>query len=195
MKFEKRAIILHGQLKREEYYSPTFMAASNAHWLPWLQHQLIIRDYEADTPQVPHPYAASYEDWVGEVERFEIDEHTSLIGHSCGGGILLKMLSLNKNMSVDKLVLVAPWIDVEGESLVPGLFDFVLDSSLVARVARGIDIFVSPSDYPVILESVSKIVSEVKGVHVREFDPSYKHFEYRTMRTVEFPELLEAVIK
>jgi len=39
----KNAIILHGQSSKAEYYGEQFPSMSNAHWLPWLQGQLLMR--------------------------------------------------------------------------------------------------------------------------------------------------------
>jgi hypothetical protein len=52
----KNAIILHGCPGKTGYYDPALPNESNAHWLPWLQKELIIRDIKADTPEVPHSY-------------------------------------------------------------------------------------------------------------------------------------------
>ncbi len=37
----KNAIILHGQPSRGEYYNIEMPSMSNAHWIPWLQGQLL----------------------------------------------------------------------------------------------------------------------------------------------------------
>ena len=41
---DRNAVILHGQPSREEYYDPNAPSMSNAHWLPWLQAQLLKID-------------------------------------------------------------------------------------------------------------------------------------------------------
>ncbi len=104
----KNAIILHGKPGKEEYYSDKWPSASNAHWLPWLQKQLLIKDIKSDTPEVPHAYDPRWDLWVKEIERFEIGPETILVGHSCGGGFWVKYLSLHEDLKVGRVVLVAP---------------------------------------------------------------------------------------
>lgn len=76
------AIILHGLPSKNEYYNDKYSSASNSHWLPWLQKHLMIHDIKADTPEIPNVYELSYETFVKEIERFDIDSHTMLVGHS-----------------------------------------------------------------------------------------------------------------
>lgn len=104
----KNAIILHGQPSKEEYYDPERPSMSNAHWIPWLQGQLLKNDIAAATPEVPFAYEPEWELWKQEVERFEITPDTLIVGHSRGGEFWLRYLSENKDLSVGKVVLVAP---------------------------------------------------------------------------------------
>lgn len=106
----KNAIILHGKSGpgEQEYYNPDFPAASNSHWIPWLQKQLMIRDIYAQTPEVPNSWKPDYATWCKEFERYDITPETVLVGHSCGGGFLVRWLSERPDVRVDKVVLVAP---------------------------------------------------------------------------------------
>ena len=82
----KNAIILHGLCSQKKYYNPETPSGSNSHWLPWLQKQLMVNGFKADTPEVPFVYEPKYEAFVKEVERFDITPDTTLVGHSMGGG-------------------------------------------------------------------------------------------------------------
>ena len=106
----KNALLLHGTCDREEYFSDLHTSLSNSHWLPWLQKQLLIRDILTQTPEMPQAYDPQYDLWEKTFERFDVDKNTILVGHSCGGGFLLRWLSENR-VEVNKLILVAPWID------------------------------------------------------------------------------------
>ena len=110
----KTAIILHGMPSKEEYFNAESPAQSNKHWLPWVQRQLILNGILAQTVELPEPYEPNYEKWRSVFEQFHIDEETNLIGHSCGGGFLVRWLSENK-IKVGKVALVAPWLDPERE--------------------------------------------------------------------------------
>jgi predicted alpha/beta hydrolase family esterase len=186
----KNAIIVHGMPDKEEYYSPEFPACSNYHWLPWLQKQLIMTDIKADTPEMPHTYAPVYEIWKREFERFDVTPETILVGHSCGGGFLVRWLSEQKDVKVGKVVLVAPWLDVERE-LETGFFDFTIDPHLVSRT-DGVVIFNSDNDSDYIQKSVSKIRTEIPQAKYVEFH-NYGHFCIGDMKSEAFPELLEEI--
>src|SRR5438105_2169657 len=107
----KNAILLHGLYTKQEYYDESEPSMSNAHWFPWLQRQLLLRDIKGDTPEVPFTYKMIWKDWVKEVERFEINEDTLLIGHSMGGGFWVRYLSERPELKISKVVLVAPWLN------------------------------------------------------------------------------------
>jgi len=189
----KNAIILHGGPSKEEYYDPATPNESNAHWLAWLQAQLIKRgDIMTATPEVPHAYDRHWPTWQKEVERFDIGPETILIGHSTGAGFWVKYLSVNPKLKVDKVVLVAPWLDPDQEHTKNFFDDFVIDPALAARTA-GVAIFNSDDDQETIQKTVRILRDKVKGVAYKEFH-DYGHFCFENMKTVEFPELLEEIL-
>lgn len=190
----KNAIILHGMPTRENYYSPERPSQSNSHWLPWLAQQLIVRDILAVTPEIPYAYEAEWEKWKREVERFEINENTMAVGHSCGGGFWLRYLSERRQIKINKLVLIAPsqglaWDEADRIAM---FGDFKLDENLAKRTA-GTTIFNSIDDREGIQQSVAVIRKVVKGLKYREFK-NYGHFTSNAMGSTEFPELLEELL-
>lgn len=187
----KNAIIVHGMPDKEEYYSPEFPACSNYHWLPWLQKQLILKDIKADTPEMPHAYLPEYEVWKKEFERFDITAQTILVGHSCGGGFLVRWLSENKEVKVGKVVLVAPWLNLEKERNL-NFFDFTIDPKLASRT-ESFTIFNSDNDEDYIQKSVTRLRQGIEGIVYREFK-NYGHFCVGDMRSEAFPELLEVLL-
>ncbi len=187
----KTAIIIHGMPNKEGYYNPNGDAESNSHWLPWIQHELLIRDILAQTPEMPVPYNPDYNAWKETFERFPINEETILVGHSCGGGFLVRYLS-ESNVKVGKVILVAPWIDTE-KKLNTRMFDFNIDPNIVSKT-KGITIFNSLNDVNVIHDSVNKILTDVKDIKLKEFD-NMGHFTFKHMDTNKFPELLEEILK
>ncbi len=188
----KTAIILHGMPSKEEYFSTESHAQSNKHWLAWVQGELVIHGIVAQTPEMPKPYEPVYEDWKNTFEQFPINEDTLLIGHSCGAGFLVRYLSENK-IKVGKVVLVAPWIDIDHE-LPTGFFEgYEIDPDLVTRTA-GLAIFYSSDDDEEILKTVEQLKLILKGAEVRGFSDR-GHFTLDDMKTEKFPELLEEVLK
>ncbi len=187
----KNAIIVHGMPDKEEYYSSDFPSASNSHWLPWLQKQLMMKGIKADTPEMSHAYAPVYEVWKREFERFDVTPETILVGHSCGGGFLVRWLSENKDTKVGKVVLVAPWLNTEKEREI-NFFDFEIDTELVART-DSTTIFNSDNDDEYIQKSVARLRETLVGIQYREFH-NYGHFCLDDMATEAFPELLEVLL-
>jgi predicted alpha/beta hydrolase family esterase len=179
---------------KEEFYDESTPSESNNHWFPWLSKQLILRDIHAVAPEMPKAYAPVYSVWAKEFERFDIGPETMLVGHSCGGGFLVRWLSENKDKIVGKVVLVAPWINPENNPVsdTDDFFDFEMDPDLVSRTA-GVTIFNSIDDSEDVQTSVKKIRSEVKGIKYKEFQ-GYGHFCYEDLKSEKFPELLSEII-
>ncbi len=189
------AILVPGRPDKEEYYDPKYPTNSNNHWFPWLSKQLQIRDVFAVAIEPPEPYSPRYDVWRREFEKFEITATTVLVGHSCGGGFLLRWLSENVDRRVGKVVLVAPWLNPDNNPVsdTADFFFFDLDAGMVSRTA-GLTIFNSDNDQESIQKSVQIIRNEVKDVVYKEFH-NYGHFCYGDMKTVEFPELVEECLR
>ena len=182
----KNAIILHGQPSEAEYYNLAMPSMSNAHWIPWLQGQLLKKDIPSATPEVPFAYKPDYELWKKEVERFDITPETLLVGHSRGGDFWLKWLSEHKEITVGRVVLVAPALGyLTNDDNYFGHFD--IDSNVAART-DGMTVFGSDNDQEDIQSSIAEIRSKVHNVKYTEFHLG--HFTSGSMGTNEFPELL-----
>ncbi|KKR07426.1 MAG: hypothetical protein UT43_C0027G0005 [Parcubacteria group bacterium GW2011_GWC1_39_29] len=187
----KTAIIIHGMPSKEEYLNPTNPSASHNHWFPWLQRQLILNGVLAQTPEMPTPYEARYEEWCSVLEQFHINEDTILVGHSLGGGFLVRWLSENKT-KVGRVVLVAPWLDPNKE-LTTGFFNFSIDPELANRT-KGLTVFISDDDDQEELTSSEILKNTVPGLNVKEFTGK-GHFILQHMGTNEFPELRDALLQ
>lgn len=187
----KNAIIIHGMPSKEEYYSSEYPSASNFQWLPWLQKQLLIRDIHAVTPEMPYAYRPDYPIWKKEFERFEITPETILVGHSCGGGFLVRWLSEHTNARVGKVVLVAPWLDPDGE-LETDFFKFEIDPELVSRTQK-FTLFNSDDDDEDIQESVKILREAMKEMKYIELHGK-GHFVGEEFAVNGLPELLEELM-
>jgi len=190
----KNAIIVHGMpSKREDRVAKAIgVKYSKFHWLGWLGRQLRRKGYEVWAPEMPHPYRPEYELWAEQVEKAKVGPDTTLIGHSCGGGFWIKYLSLNKDIKVGKVILVAPWIDPDGNEAGDFFKDYKMDSGMVART-KGLVIFNSDNDMGNVIKSVAQIRQKIKGAQYKEFH-KYGHFTVFQMKTTRFPELLQEVL-
>lgn len=187
----KRAIIIHGYNDRSEYLDASRPAASNDHWLPWLQRQLLLNGIEAQTPEMPGFYQPDYNRWKEMLERFAPDEETMLVGHSCGGGFLVRWLSEN-NIKTGAVVLVAPWLDPKNV-LGGSFFDFAVETNIAARTA-GLTVMYSTDDDPEVLKSVETLKASLKGARFEEFTGK-GHFVLSSLKSEKFPELLALLVE
>jgi predicted alpha/beta hydrolase family esterase len=190
----KNAILLHGWPQKDEYYSLDWPPPNQAHWFPWLQKQLLVKDIYAEVPLMPDAYEPDYEKWKKAVERCDhIGPDTLIVGHSCGGGFWVRYLSENKDIRVGKVVLVAPWIDPDGILASKFHADYKIDPDVATRT-DGITIFTSDNDNESVLRSVKLIRQNVTNAHLKEF-PGYGHFCKEDINSNEFPELLEELLR
>jgi len=187
----KKAIILHGKPSKEGFYNPERQSQSNCHWLPWLQHELVIRDILAQTPELPFPFEPDYAAWKQVFEQLQPDEETILVGHSTGGGFLVRWLSENKDVRVGKVALVAPSLALEWEDT-KQFMQFEIDPNLATRTA-GITIVWSDDDKPR-TEAVKLLSSVIHNIHVIELH-GMGHLTEEDMHRTNFPELLEVLLK
>jgi uncharacterized protein len=187
----KTALIIHGYNNKSEFLDENRPSASNDHWLPWLQRQLLLNRIEAQTPEMPGFYEPHYQEWKELFERFPLNENTILVGHSCGGGFLVRWLS-ETTKKVGKVVLVAPWIDPNHTIIDPDFFAFNIDSNLVSKTA-GITVMYSTDDHSDVLQSVEILKSTLKDVDFQEFHDK-GHFVRNSLKTEKFPELLAVIL-
>jgi len=188
----RNAIILHGKADpgEVEYYNPDYPAASNSHWIPWVQKQLMVRDIYTQTPEIPNSWKPHYPTWVKEFERYDLTPETILVGHSCGAGFMLKWLSAHMDVKVDKIVLVAPSL---GYGWDDGSFfeGFKIDQNLTSRAS--ITILHSDNDREDIQRSTKEIRATLPKASYVEFH-NYGHFCIEDMHTEKFPELVDIIV-
>jgi predicted alpha/beta hydrolase family esterase len=184
------ALIIHGTCEKSEYFSDNYPSLSNSHWIPWLQKQLLINSIFTQTPEMPNAYMPVYQEWKHEFEKYSVNENTILVGHSCGGGFLVRWLSENQ-IKIAKLILVAPWLDPDHEKT-PDLFNFEIDKNLALKTS-GCHLLYSENDTEDVIESVKKIINQVPDFEIHKFK-YHGHFTYAQMLSRRFPELLDVVM-
>lgn len=187
----KKAIIIHGWSEKEDFFNMNIPSDSNNHWFPWLQKNLSVKGYNCQTPEMPNGYEPNYGLWKEQLENLKPDENTTLVGHSCGGGFIVRWLSENK-IKIDKLILVAPWIDPEKNNIDPEFFNFQIDKNLKEKTNKLVMMF-SNNDYEDVMKSVNILKDELKEVKLIELKGK-GHFVMSSMDGVEFPELLEEIL-
>lgn len=157
----KTAVICHGFVPWEEYFEMDFPSPSNAHWLPWLQQKFLRAGILCQKLEMPTPYKPIYEEWKKTFEQLDYSNLAMAVGYSAGAGFILKWLHENPNVSLEKLVLVAPWLDPdrsEGDflkfDLKPGALDKI----------KEVHLFHSEDDDDDIKESVRQIMQTFPNI-------------------------------
>lgn len=191
--YTRNAILLHGKPKQERFENPNLLNPADSNWFPWAKHQLTLNGIFTVTPDLPKPYAPVYDDWARELERHEIGPDTTLVGHSAGAALALKWLYKNPEVEIDKLVLVAPWLD-PGRNYRPE-FDFGFRSNLLRRIGE-VTVFFSSNDDEQVLESLDKLKNGLDIPEENYLDyPAYGHYMLgNSMESVEFPELIAEIV-
>lgn len=190
----KNAILIHGWAFKEDYYGLKWPTESNSHWFPWLSKRLMIKDIHTVAVEMPKPYYPEYEVWQKEFERYDITEDTLLVGHSCGGGFLIRWLSENKGKKVGKVILVAPWVGTDPEQpFDKSFFDFTWDEDIATRT-KELVLFESLNDAKSVQKSVEIVKKKLNNLKVIQFE-NKGHFIIEHMGTEEFPELLQECLK
>lgn len=187
----KNAIIVHGWNSKNEYFDEGELSPSNRHWIPWLQKKLLMLGYHTQTPEMPEPHTPKYDLWKSEFEKFKPEESDILIGHSCGGGFLLRWLSENKT-NHEKIILVAPWLDPFREETTD-FFEFDIDPEITNRTPNT-HLFISDDDEKSIADSYDKIFNVLPEIRTHNFSDK-GHFTENDLGSKKFPEILELVKK
>jgi len=187
------AILVPGRPDKDEHYDPQALSNSENHWFSWLKRQLILMDIHAVSIEPPFPFRPRYDEWKKEFERFELTPETILVGHSCGGGFLVRYLSEHRDLHVGKVALVAPWINPDNNQVsdTADFFDFEIDPEFPLRT-KGTEVFISNDDEPSVIKTVDILKDSVHGLELHEYTDK-GHFCIEDLGTVEFPELLNAL--
>jgi predicted alpha/beta hydrolase family esterase len=189
-------ILIHGLPSKEDVLGDIWPSPSNSHWFPWIQQQLTRKDILCQTLEMPLSYNPDYKTHERVLSQMEISDETILVGHSCGGGFLVRYFSEHKELRPKKIILVAPWIDLENylKELNPNsdFFDFEIDIEITKRTK--LYCMISSDDGIEIIDSVNKLERELPDMLMHNFTDK-GHFTEPDLGTKEFPELLELILK
>jgi len=188
----KQAILIHGFQKIDEYNDINIPSPSNSNWFPWLQNMLNIHGVLTQTPEMPTPYLPHYDEWAQAFNKFTVDSETMLIGHSMGSGFIIRWLSDNPKARLDKVVLVAPWIDIE-KRLDSDFFNFTIRRD-IAKQCKSLTIICSDNDMKRINRTVEICKQQINNIRVITMH-NMGHFLTRHMSTESFIELYDLLIE
>ncbi len=182
-------VCCHGVMGPDEDWK-TRKYMPTKHWKEWLQFRTEFdHDVVTQLPYFPHAHALlmKYDEWAKIMDAQDINTDTVLIGHSAGGGFVLKYLALHPELRVKQVVLVAPWIDTEDFQPFGFYKGFSLNNDIVKQAKSGIDMMVSSDDMPHVMSSIDKIIKNAPDIRVHRFE-NRGHFV-----TTELPEILDII--
>ena len=180
-------IFCHGVMGPDEKWRAYDMTFGWKNWLQFIvefQHDVIMQ-----TPKFPHAHALlmKYDEWERIMDRQDINKDTILIGHSAGGGFILKYLSVHQELGVRQVILVAPWIDTEDFQPFGFYKGLKLNNNIVAQTEMGVDLMISDDDMPHIKSSFKKITENISEIRVHKFS-NRGHFT-----DSELPEIMSII--
>ena len=161
------------------------------YWIPWLKKKLTLRGIKTETPLMPKPWYPDYQSFKKKFEKYEVNDNSVLIGHSCGCAFLLRWMGDTKQ-KIKKLILVTPWKIPDGEDKIKKLFyEYPIDKTIKSRV-QGIVMFTADNEekdgkksLEIFHKSLEGKIIELKG---------RGHYTVGDMGTEKFPELLKEVV-
>lgn len=180
-------ILVHGSNSSEKE-AKKGKAENERHWKPWLKAQLESHGIKVSNELYPKDWNPDYLEWKKLFEKNIINKESILIGHSAGGGFLVRWLGETKR-KIKKLILVAPAIIASSEWIsLNNFLNFDINPNMKDFVDEGI-IFVSDDDSKGIKKSVNIFA---KALEVKPIELKNKgHFT----DIAEFPELLAQILK
>ncbi|MBI2673473.1 alpha/beta hydrolase [Candidatus Woesearchaeota archaeon] len=162
------------------------------HWIPWIKKELIARGIETKTPLMPTPWKPDYEKFKKEFEKYEVNENTILIGHSCGCAFLVRWLGETKK-KIFKLILVAPWkIPDKNDEFRKKFYNYSIDETIKSRINK-IVMFTADDEEADGKKSLN-IFHNALGGKIFELK-GRGHYTMKDTGTEEFPELLNEIVK
>lgn len=160
------------------------------HWMPWARSRMNKRGIMTEIALMPEPWRPDYEKFKNTFEKYEINEETVLIGHSCGCAFLVRWLGETKQ-KIKELVLVAPWkIADKKDNWRPKFYEYQIDPTIKSRVEK-IVMFTSDNEENEGKQSL-KIFHDVLGGKIIDLK-NHGHFTIGDMGIEEFPELLAEI--
>ena len=185
-------IIVHGcPSKEEDLIDIRKMDAK--HWIPWIRKELTSKGIKVETPLMPESWKPDYNSWKKEFEKYDINENSVLIGHSCSCSFLVRWLGETKR-KIKKLILVAPAkiASHDANDNVKKLYNFEINKTIKEKINEVV-ILIS-DDEKQRHKDAAELFSNAMNGEILEIKGK-GHFIYDSMGTTEFPELLEKITK
>ena len=188
----KNCIIIHGCPSDKEKAMSPETRTYDKHWMPWTKRTLEAKGIKTFTPLMPEPWEPVYEKFKESFKKHEVNEHTVLVGHSCGCTFLVHWLGETK-IKVAKLILVAPWkINEEASKTKKAYYDIFIDPAICERVNE-IVIFTADDEDEDGKKGLA-MYHKALGGEIIDLQ-GHGHYCLGDMGTEKFPELIDIITR
>jgi len=167
---------------------------NEGNWMGWVKKNLEEKGFSVACPIIRDVWKAPYVEWKTELDKVQVDENTTLVGHSAGGYALLRYLG-ESGKRVKKVILVAPGapgMNRDDSPLLPyeeEFYSYEITPKIKEQIKEDIVIFVS-NDADFILRAV-EIYRNILDPKIIKLE-NLGHFSFLIK---ELPELLEEIEK
>lgn len=154
----KRVLILHG-----------WGANSKSNWFPWLKKTLEER-YVVYCPDLPNSFTPKLSEWLeaAKIAR-PFDETLSIVGHSLGSVLLLRLLEeLGEKEKIDKAIIVSGFARDIGIPLIKGFVARPFKWEKIRKKARRFFVLHSDNDPVVPLELGKEVAQKLNAEMIIE---------------------------
>ncbi len=158
---------------------------SQSNWFERARQFLVSKKVRVCVPDFPHTDNPVYKEWKTHFESqfIQLWSQDILIGHSLGGGFMLKYLSEN-DIQIDKLILVAPTIKDYDVLELKDFYTKTFDYDKIKQSAQKIAIFASDNDQYIPLKDFQFLAQQLDAELI--LLPQRDH-----LMDPNFPELFE----
>jgi uncharacterized protein len=168
-------------------------------WYPSISESLKKEDFLVEIPEMPNTETPEIEIWVNKLKNIvpKPDKETFFIGHSIGCQTILRYLEqLDKRVKVGKVVLVAPWfnlqnLDKESEKIAKPWTETPIDLSKVKSHLTEMTSIFSDNDEWVSLSDKEIFKSILNAKIIVEHNKG--HFTSED-KIIEFPLVVKEIV-
>ncbi len=188
----RKCIIIHGCFPDAKQVMDPQGELYQRYWASWIEKELVAKGVETCVPRMPEPSQPNYERFKADFEKLTVDDDTVLVGHSCGCAFLTRWLGETKQ-KVAKLVFVAPWnVAKEDDTVRQAFYQYTIDTNIKDRVSE-IVMFTADNESKPGKKSL-QILHDALGGEIIDLS-GRGHYLIDDMKTAEFPELLEVIVR
>lgn len=108
------------QLKKKAYIIHGWDGSPQEPLIEWIRIELIKLNYNVIVPKMPNPNKPKIKNWVDKIKEItnSLNNNDIFIGHSIGCQAILRYLeNINDNIFIDKIILIAPWITLDKNTI------------------------------------------------------------------------------